>query len=135
MTQLNEADPLRELLVDAATIDREALAGVLKGRVAIDNRDGRLVLLGGYRALDSRKKVLTLLLAQKAATLLGASASESLSHGEVTETSGLPSGTVAPSLKNLKELRFAAQDQTKAYFVPNAQLAPAIDFITTGGLT
>jgi hypothetical protein len=128
-----DADPLRELLVDAAEVDRQAIANVLKGRVSIDSKSGRIVLGPGYQALDARKKVLTILLAQKAALLLKISEGEALTNAEVTHLTGLAPGTSAPSLKSLRELRLVTQTGTKAYYIPNPQLNTAIDFITRGG--
>jgi hypothetical protein len=125
----NAKDPLRDLLVDATAVDRDAIAAVLKGRIGIDSSSGRLVLSPSYNELDARRKVLSVLLARKAAHLLGLAENEGLTNKQVTELSGLAPGTAAPSLKSLKELRLASQDGAKAYYIPNAQLGNAIEFI------
>lgn len=128
-----DTDPLRELLVDASKVDRQAIADTLKERIAIDPTSGRLVLLPGYQALDARRKVLAILLARKAAVLLEVVDSEALANKEITELSGLASGTAAPSVRSLKELRLVGQGEDRAYFIPNARLLDAIRFITVGG--
>jgi len=125
-------DPLRELLVDATAVDRDAIAAALRGRIGIDSRSGRLVLSPTYNDLDARRKVLSILLARKAALLLKLAESEAVANKEVAELTGLPSGTSAPSLKSLRELRLVSQDASKAYYIPNAQLRNAIEFINTG---
>ncbi|NIQ82722.1 MAG: hypothetical protein GTN93_32530 [Anaerolineae bacterium] len=125
----NSEDPLRQLLVDADEIDKQALAGVLKGRVSIDSTSGRLVLMPGYSSLDARRKVLAVLLARKAAHLLGLADTEAFTNAEVTQETGLRPGTAAPSLRSLKELLLVDQDGDRAYYIPNPQLASAIGFI------
>lgn len=122
-------DPLRELLVDAGAVDRRQIAEALRGRIAIDSDTGRLVLTAGFSALDARRKIVAVLLARKAAVLLEASEQEALSNKEVTGITGLASGTAAPGLKSLRELRLVGQDTSKSYLIPNAHLADAIQFL------
>jgi hypothetical protein len=122
-------DPLRELVLDAAEVDRAAIAGALKGRVGIDSKSGRVVLSPGFNALDARRKVVAVLLARKAAHLLDLADMEAMGHREIVEASGLPSGTVAPTLKGLREARLVAQDDTKAYYVPSSQINAAVRVI------
>lgn len=119
-------DPLNALVLDAAEVDRAAIAGALKGRVGIDSKSGRVVLAPGFNALDARRKVVAVLLARKAAQLLGLADTEAMGHNEVVDASGLPSGTVAPALKSLREARLVAQDNAKAYYVPSPQINAAV---------
>lgn len=125
----NGEDPLRQLLVDATEINKQSLAQVLKGRVSIDTETGRLLLMPGYSSLDARRKVLVVLLARKASHLLGKVDTETFTNAEITEETGLRPGTAAPSLKSLKELLLVDQDEERAYYVPNPQLANAVQFI------
>ena len=124
----NEAstDPLRELLVDAREIDRRSIATTLKNRIAVDSVSGRLHLGNEFDALKSKDKLLLILLGQKVARLLEVSDRETLSFGEIVEISGLPRGTAAPTLKDLKARRLVDQAVGKAYFVPDAQVTRAI---------
>lgn len=124
-------DPLHALVLDAAEVDRAAIAGALKGRVGIDSKSGRVVLSPGFNALDARRKVVTILLARKAAHLLDLTDRETIGHREIVEASGLPSGTVAPSLKGLREARLVTQDDTKAYYVPSSQISAAVQLLTS----
>lgn len=119
-------DPLAELLVDADEVDRVALARALRNRIAIDKASARLVLADGYSSLNAKRKVLALLLAQKAARLLQIAHTETLSYKEVVAHSGIPEGTAAPALKGLKEAHLVTQDDSKAYYVPNASMLRAI---------
>ena len=127
---MTKEDPLSELLVDAVEADRRSIATALKGRVALDSSSGRLVLSPGYNDLDSRRKVLVVLLGRKAAFLLNLTDSEALTNKDVTDVSGLPPGTAAPGLKSLREMRLVSQDPSKAYYVPNAQILSAVGFLT-----
>lgn len=72
--------------------------------------------------MNARPKVLAVLLAAKAAHLLGVRDSELMPTQEVVATSGLPRGTVAPKLKELRESLLVAQSADRAYYVPNALL-------------
>lgn len=129
---MTDDDPLRELLLDAAEVDRTAIAGALKGRIGIDSKSGRLVLSPGFNSLDSRRKVLAVLLARKAAHLLKLADQETIGHRHIVEVSGLPSGTVAPALKSLREARLVAQDDAKAYYVPASQINAAVAVVASG---
>jgi len=115
-------DPLESLILDATEADRATIAGVLSGRIGIDRATGRIVLLPGYSPLNARSKVLLVLFASKAAHLLGLRESEFVRTQEVVTVSGLPPGTVAPTLKGLREERVVAQGADRAYYVPNALL-------------
>jgi hypothetical protein len=127
--EVNSNDPLRELLVDAAQVDRERIARVLKGRVSIDSTSGSLLLLPGYRRLNAHRKILAVLLARKAAVLLNVADIDALTNKEVTELTGLRPGTAAPGLKDLKEMHLVEQDSSKAYFIPNPHVSAVIQFI------
>jgi hypothetical protein len=120
-------DPLSKLLLDATEADRALIAGALTDRVGIDGSSGRIVLLPGYGAMNARQKVLTVLLAAKAAHLLGLRDTELISVLETVATSGLPRGTVAPKLKELRESRLVGQGTDRAYYVPNALLQRVVE--------
>jgi len=124
---VDEKDPLRSLLLDAAEIDRAALAEALTERVGIDTKTGRIVPLPGYWNLNSRQKVLSVVLAAKAVHLLQLRENEAIPTHEVVTSSGLPRGTVAPSLKDLRERGLVSQTQDRSYYVPNARLKAAIE--------
>ena len=115
-------DPLSELLLDATEADRGTIANALSERIGIDANSGRIVLLPGYSPMNARQKVLAVLLATKAAHLLGLREREHSTTQEIVATSGLPRGTVAPTLKDLRESRLVGQAADRAYYVPNAVL-------------
>jgi len=115
-------DPLSKLLLDATEADRALIASALNERVGIDASSGRIVLLPGYAAMKARQKVLAVLLAAKAAHLLGLRDGEPIAMQDIVATSGLPRGTVAPKLKELRETHLVGQASDRSYYVPNAVL-------------
>jgi hypothetical protein len=124
---MENEDPLSQLLLDAGEVDRGVLATALSDRIGIDSKSGRIVILPGYSPLNTRQKVLVILLAAKAASLLGIRDSEFMGTQEVIGTSGLPQGTVRPKLKELREAGLAAQGTDRAYYVPSARLRRAVE--------
>ncbi len=131
MTELAITDPhLTSLLVDADNVDTQRLAQALRGRVGINSANGEPVIQDGYRGLSAEQKVMLLLLARLAASLLGRTDTEALSVKDVVAKSGLPSGTVAPALRKLATTRrLVVQDDKKAYLVARSRLLDALDFV------
>jgi len=118
--------------LDAAEVDRAMLAEALADRIGIDGTSGRLVLLPGYSGLNTRQKVLCILLAAKAAHLLEVRDGDMMTTKEIVATSGLPHGTVAPRLKELRENHLVDQATDKAYFIPNAFLQRVVEDLRKG---
>ena len=129
---MEQPDPLRGLLLDAAEVDRAMLAEVLADRIGIDGTSGRLVLLPVYAGLNARQKVLCVLLAARAAHLLELRDGDMMTTKEIVATSGLPHGTAAPRLKELREYRLVDQTPNKAYFIPNAFLQRVVEDLRRG---
>jgi hypothetical protein len=127
--EMNSNDPLRQLLVDAAQVDRERIAGVLKDRVLIDSTSGSLVLLPEYRRFNAYRKILAVLLARKAAVLLDLADTDALTNKQVTELTRLRPGTAAPGVRDLREMHLLDQNSNKAYFIPNSHISAVIEFI------
>ena len=69
------------------------------------------------------------MLGQKASVLLGKSELESVAPKIIPEATGIPSGTVYPKLKELKEDRIISQVDDSSYYVASHQLQSAIDEI------
>ena len=130
---MTDSDPLEGLLVDSGKVDREALANGLKGLVAVDQATGALHFDAGYGRLSSRGKVLAVLLGRKVAALLDLTEADLLATKEIVSQTRLPPGTVAPTLKQLRDLHLVAQDDSKAYYVPPAKLLDALDELGASG--
>jgi hypothetical protein len=121
-------DPLDELLVDAAALDRARIAAALKGRVAVDRSTGLVVPQAGFDQLNASQKTLCFLLGKKVASLLGVATDETATPSEVVERTGLPAGTVRPTLTGLFD-RHRLAKKGRTYFLSGTQVSHATDAI------
>jgi hypothetical protein len=97
-------DPLERLVVDQAAADRELLASLLTGRIAVDRASARYSFVPGIRPqLGTRRTVLIALLARKALSLLVEGFVEPATPRELEAESGIRGGTLRPILKDLKD--------------------------------
>lgn len=125
---MESAAPLNALLVDQDSVDTERVATALQGLIGIDSRTGAIVLGTGFAGLNSEQKVVAILLGRFCANLLSLSAEVTMAPKEVILTSGLPSGTVHPALKSLREKRrLTAQDEAKRYYIPRSKIIAATE--------
>ena len=120
------SDPLTSLLLDADTLDRNRIASVLQDVLGIDKGSGRVHPLPGYSKLKSRQKVLAVLLGKKVSVLLGIMEDESMAHKGVVSESGLAPGTVAPTLKALRDDRRVSQMDKGQYYLSPHQVTLAL---------
>lgn len=125
-------DPLADLLLDADDVDRAQLAQGLKGILGVDNNSGRVVLKPGFNDLDTRKKVLAFLLGAKAAFLLGKAETEVVAPKDITKQTGLPTGTVNPKLKELREQRLVSRTDVGGYHVAPHQVTRGLEVVRGG---
>lgn len=116
---------LKDLVVDDAVLDQNALAAGLHGIVGV-GKDGSVRPLDGWEKLSEGAKVLCGLLALKAAKVLGYRELEGMKPTELANHLGLARGTVQRVLPELAGDRLAAKDGKGAYFVPNAAIRRAL---------
>ncbi|MDP3988148.1 MAG: hypothetical protein Q8P80_03315 [Candidatus Levybacteria bacterium] len=109
-------DPLRQLIVDSEELDKEKLASLILGNLGI-SKNGDAVILPGFTELTTKSKILSFLLAKKAAKVMSLSTDDSASMKEVSQKTGLPEGTVGRELSELKQIRLVSSEQ--GYFVPD----------------
>lgn len=126
------ADPLESLLIDAAEVDRAAIANALRDLVAIDSKSGNIVFRPSAR-LQSKQKILAYLLGRKVSKLLGKIEVEAVSPKTIIADTGLASGTVHPKLKELREERAVSQESDGAYWIAPFQLHYALEMVKTEG--
>lgn len=122
-------DPLAELLLDADEVDRTVLAQALRGVLGIDNNSGRVVLKPGFNDLDSRRKVLGFLMGAKVAKLLHKSDSEAVTPTTLSKETGMPKGTVNPTLSRLHDERKVSKTKAGSYYVAPHQVHAAVEEI------
>lgn len=110
-------DPLQELLVDEGAVARDELAQALRPYVQL-GADGGLWLRETFDGLPARSKVLCLLLAIKAQSLLGLREADGAQPQELIDASGMAAGTVRPKLSELRKARLVAKSGN-LYLVPD----------------
>jgi hypothetical protein len=120
------------LVVDETEVAREGLASVLSAFVRF-TRSGDLLLQADFEELDAERKVLCLLLAMRAANLLGLRAEPGALPRELVLASGMPGGTVRPKLSGLLEQRLIARDGGR-YVVPAHAITRVASLIGGGRL-
>lgn len=130
MSDEENADPLETLFVSADAVDRERIASVLRDRLAIDRDSAEPVILPGFAALDSKAKMLALLLMRKARSLLGLPGDEAVSPSEAARLTGVPPGTVRRMLPELVSSHMASHPDGGGYLLSNAQVPLAVDFLS-----
>ena len=126
-------DPLEDLLLDAAEVDRARLADALREVLGIDGTSGKIVPKPGYNSLKTRQKVLSYLLGMKVAVLVKKVTDELVLPKDIQEATGLPQGTVNPKLKELKEAKLVTRDKAGKYYVAQHQLSAALEDMKKGG--
>jgi DNA-binding transcriptional ArsR family regulator len=125
-------DPLADLLLDASEVDRARLATALSDILGIDTTSGRVVLKPGFNRLSARNKLLAFLLGRKVAMLLGKAGSEEVAPKDISRETGIPSGTVNPKLKELREAHLVSQTNSSEYYVAPHQMLQALDELEEG---
>lgn len=114
---MDTKDPLESLIVDAANLDRERLSSVLNGYLGL-SKIGGIVLLPNYSGLDTKSKLLGILLAQRAACALGLTTVNSLAPKQIELMSGIPGGTIRRELAELASKRLLINNNG-VYSVPD----------------
>ena len=121
-----------DLLISSKEIDQELVAGVLKPLLRID-RDTRAIRpQAAWRQVSNDARILAYLLARKAMIALNLPLErEAATPSEVTAATGIPAGSVNPSLKGLYERRpqLVDKDEASRYLVPSWAVDNACDYI------
>src|SRR3989344_1213747 len=113
---MNDDNPLQKLMVDAEALDKGKLASLIMGNLGI-SQTGEVIILAGFNTLTTKSKILSLLLARKAAKVMGLTERETANTKDITQKTGLPDGTVGRELFELKTARLISNEN--GYFVPD----------------
>lgn len=114
---------LRRLVVTPDVIAEDEIADALERYVRL-TPEGDVVFHEAFGQLKAREQVLCLLLALRAAEMLGLRGSCSLTPQEVSKASGMAGGTVRPKLSALVKARLVSKDEGK-YCIPIHAVAVA----------
>jgi hypothetical protein len=126
---MESEDPLLGLVVDAVEVDRQRIASALRGVIVID-KSGSVLPAPGYQLLGAQQKVLAYLLGRKVAVLLEMADQEAIGPKDLAASSGLPEGTVYPTVRKLHGERLVSQDVDSRYYLSPHQVGTAIDALT-----
>ncbi len=129
MQMTEEQSKLDDLLIDEEQLNEELLTEVLSDYIRIGSESGNLVTQAPFRELNSRRKVLVVLLAQKARFELDLAESEWMTPTEINNASGVAKGTVYPAVRELDGDRGLAESDDGSYRIPSHNLHRARDYI------
>ena len=124
---MSENDPLEDLYVDKADINKERLSGALSDIIGIDRDSGDAVMLPGYSDLSQSQKVFAYLLYRRAAYELGHYEEDEygVSGPDLSDASGVPEGTLK---RVASETALIGSDHAKGgYVIGEFAISEAID--------
>ena len=125
-----EEDPLEELYVDSAVINKKRLSKALTGIIGIERDTGKSVILEGFSDLNQSQKIFAYLLSRRVAYELGHIEEDEmgLSGSAIENETGVPQGTTR---RYCSESRLVESDDEKGgYFIPGYAISQAIDKIS-----
>ena len=116
----NETNSLNDLFVNKSdVINLNLLVKTLKPYVQLSN-EGEVFPLPDFEKLTQIKKILIILLAKKAIGLkLGVNYREFTKPKELHQKTGIPQGTINPTLRYLLNKRLVVSNKSGEYFIPN----------------
>lgn len=128
MVDDSKQSSLEDLLVDEEQMNEELLTELLSDYVGIGSESGSLVPQPAFEELTAKKKIAVVLLAQKARFELDMVDSEQLSPTEISEESGIKTGTIYPSVRALEDEDIAVGNDG-SYHIPSHNFTKAKQFI------
>lgn len=120
-----QSDPLEELFVDGAEVNRKLLAELLKNYIAIDRDNHRPIMLGGFENLSVKQKLLVFLLYKKALLVTGKISvdKEPQKPKTISKETGVDFDSARSYLSQLRSKGFIDKIKGGSYFVPGHALA------------
>lgn len=124
---------LDDLFVETAELDRELIGTVLKPYLVIDRSTLAIRPQARWRTASNRARVIAYLMARKAMRAHGAITveAERVLPGQIISATGLPRGSVYPTLKELYDARpqVVDKDSRSNYWVPDWAVQAACDML------
>lgn len=128
---MSDQTTLEDLLVDEEELNEELLAGTVGKYVQIGKDSGDLIPNEQYNDLNSRRKVVVALLAQKARFELDLAEEEWIPPSKISELSGVKKGTVYPAVRDLVD-EGIIRDDDGDYIIPSVKVEQAKEFLAEG---
>lgn len=121
-----EGDPLEELVVDRRHVSKVRVVDALDGVVNVDT-EGDVVKSSGFSELNSKQRIVALLLARWVAAELGLIGTPVVDIEELSAQVGLADGSVR---RYLGDLAFVAPSQTGPGFsISDNRILDAVEFL------
>lgn len=128
-----EKDPLDDLFVDKAKLDRALLAKLIQPYIRLFGESGKagVTTTPNWKALNVSQKIITYLLGRKALKLKGllSEEEERCSPSEIENATGMKGGSIRPNLSKLADERLLQQENGK-YWVPDYALGEIENLLT-----
>ena len=119
---------LENLLVDEESMNEEILRDLLNDYIRIGKQSGNLIPQDRYREITAKRKILIVLLAQRARAELDMAESKWMTPGEISEQSGVNQNTVYPTVRELDNNGLIESDDG-SYRVPPHSINRVRDYI------
>lgn len=120
---------LEDLKVNEEKVSEELLHDLLSEYVRIGEQSGRLFPEKAFQNLNSGEKVVVVLLTQMARFELDMVETEWMSPSEISEDSGVKTGTIHPKVRELEEDGIIENDGDGSYRVPTPHIERAREYI------
>lgn len=108
---------LEDLLVDEEQMNEELLTNLLADYVGIGSDSGSLVPTPAFEELTAKQQIVVVLLAQRARYELDMVETGQLTPSEISEESGIKTGTIYPTVRDLEEEDIAVGNDG-SYHIP-----------------
>lgn len=127
-----DQDPLKRLLLDKDSINREKLTDALHGYIGIDQDSAEPVFRAGFESLKDKQKVVAYLLYRKATVALGLEISEEegVTSKKLADEVGVKYNTTRSILS--RESYIESSDAKGGYLIPGYAMNEAIEVMPDG---
>lgn len=122
----NQPDPLKKLFVsESQSVNRQELADLLSPYLSIHIEEGTFDFSSRFGDLPNMEKILIILAAVKARSLVADGASDEISPSEIIAMEAMPTGSVKGTLKKLADARDVKVHSGK-YALPNYKISQVV---------
>ncbi len=118
-------DILKKLFTDDSEVNPEELFKLLSPFVRINKKSKEVVFLDEAHKQSVKNKIVLFLLAKKVLFLLGEADTDHVQPKIIIKESGMPRGTVLPTLKSLRDSKTGSFVSTEdgSYYISSYQIA------------
>lgn len=124
-TTVNQHDILKKLFTDDSEVSADDLFSLLSPFVRINKKSREVIFLEGAHGQSVKNRVILFLLAKKVLFLLGEINSDLVQPKTIINESGMPRGSVLPTLKSLRDSKGGSLVSAKkgSYYISNYQIS------------